>query len=70
MISSDEKALSFTVIKGKCIDTVDILEEVRPLISVEGKNDLAVALGKEFIRVGIPFTYFLMVVDLSVHCER
>ncbi len=70
MVAPDKIYVVLFVVKGESEDSVQILEEIRPLLLIERKNHLAVGLRSERIFALVAAADFLVIVNLAVHGEN
>ena len=69
-IAGDQEGVLLLVVQHEGENAVQFVQEVRTLVAIQGKDDLAVAARAEIIFPGIAPPDFLVVVNLSVHGQN
>ena len=69
-VAGDQELVPFHVVERERENPTEFLQEIRPPVTVESQDDLAVTACPELIFPGIAPAELLMVVDLAVHGQN
>ena len=70
MVAANHVHILFAVVQRKGEDTVQVFEEVGPLLLVKRKDNLAVGVGLELVLIGVLISNIEVIVDLAINSEH
>ena len=66
-VARHEKGLLLLIVECKGKNAVELFKKIHPLVTIQRKDDFAVASRLKTVSVAVAFPDFLMVVDFAVH---